>query len=69
MKNIEKRCGSVDEVVDLELNCKVCRTRLYAPVLEARQVVATVLSGGMAWLICPYGHVQYIRQKGKKTQD
>jgi hypothetical protein len=69
MSHTQKRSEVIEEMTDLELNCKNCGTRLYAPVLAARQVVTTVQSGGTAWLICPYGHLQYIRQKRQKTHD
>jgi len=69
MRNTRKLFRGVDEVVDLELNCKNCGTRLYAPVQVARQAVATVQNGGIAVLICPYAHIQSIRQRRRRTHD
>ena len=63
--------GAENELIDLELNCLVCHGRLYAPLSEARQVVATVNSGNTALLLCPYcgqGNVIRLRMQ-TKTND
>ncbi|GCE32076.1 hypothetical protein KDA_75600 [Dictyobacter alpinus] len=53
-KNNPHPPGAEHELIDLELNCFVCHGRLYAPLADARNVVATVNSGGTALLLCPY---------------
>ncbi|MBV9689000.1 MAG: hypothetical protein JO202_04730 [Ktedonobacteraceae bacterium] len=63
IKNSKKNSKGSKDVVDLELKCIVCRTQLYLPVSVAGQVIATVQSGGVAVLLCPYGHVQYLRRE------
>ena len=56
--------GEENELIDLELNCLTCQRRLYAPLAEARQAVATVNSGNTAILLCPYcGQGNVIRRR------
>ncbi len=70
MKHARKPNPGGAELVDLELHCLHCGTRLYAPVAGARQVVASVQNGGIAILICSAcGHAQSISQKRRQTQD
>jgi hypothetical protein len=65
-KNRKKSSNGSQDVVDLERTCIVCRTPLYLPVSVAGQVIATLQSGGVAVLLCPYGHVQYLRQEQQR---
>ena len=70
MEHTWKRKRADNEVIDMELDCTSCGTRLYAPVVTAGYVVAVVQSGGTAFLICgSCGQVQSVRQKQRKTHD
>jgi hypothetical protein len=64
----EKRCSS-DEVVDMELCCVRCGTRLYVPVPQAAAVIASLERTGAAILICVCGQAQIIRRKLQRRND
>ena len=64
----EKRSGT-EEVVDMELQCVRCQTRLYVPVSQARAVIASLERAGAAVLICVCGQAQLIRSKRQKRHD
>lgn len=58
----KKQPGS-DEVVDTELHCVTCGTRLYVSALQADAVIASLERTGKAVLICVCGQAQLIRYK------
>ena len=57
------------EVVDMELHCIACGTRLYVPAPQADAVIASLERTGAAILICMCGQAQLIRWKGRKRND
>ena len=57
---IEKRSGT-EEIVDMELRCVTCGTRLYVPISQADAVVASLERCGAAILVCICGQAQLIR--------
>jgi len=57
------------EVVDMEMHCIACGTRLYVPALQADAVIASLERTGAAILICMCGQAQLIRWKRKKRND
>jgi len=58
--NTEKHSGT-EEVVDMELYCVTCGTRLYVPISQADAVVASLERCGAAILVCSCGQAQLIR--------
>lgn len=64
----EKRSGT-EEVVDMELHCVRCKTRLYVPVSQVNAVIASLERAGAAILICVCGQAQLIRSKHQQTND
>jgi hypothetical protein len=64
----EKRSGP-EEVVDMELQCVRCKTRLYVPVSRVNAVIASLERTGAAILICVCGQAQLIRSKHQKRHD
>ena len=58
--NTEKRSGT-EEVVDMELHCVTCGTRLYVPISQADAVVASLERCDVAILVCICGQAQLIR--------
>ena len=64
----EKR-SSTEEVVDMELQCVRCGTRLYVPVSQVTAVIASLECTGAAILICVCGQAQLIRSKRQKRHD
>ncbi|GHP01099.1 hypothetical protein KSF_111460 [Reticulibacter mediterranei] len=50
-------------LVDMEMNCIVCRRRLYVPDVSIEFVLASLEQTGVAILICPDGHAQLIGRK------
>lgn len=50
----QKRSG-MEEVVDMELHCVRCGTRLYVAISQATAVVASLERCGAAILVCTYG--------------
>jgi len=63
-----KQIGS-DDVVDMELHCVACGTRLYLAVPQAQAVIVSLERTGAAILICVCGQAQLIRQKRHKRHD
>jgi hypothetical protein len=63
-----KQIGS-DDVVDMELHCVACGTRLYVSVLQANAVIASLERTGAAILICVCGQAQLIRSKHQQRND
>jgi hypothetical protein len=59
---IKKRSSS-EEVVDMELHCVACGTRLYIPISQADAVIASLERCGAAILVCICGQAQLIRWK------
>jgi len=59
----------LDDVVDMELHCVACGTRLYVSVLQVEAVIASLERTGAAILICICGQAQLIRSKRQKRQD
>jgi hypothetical protein len=66
--SIDNRLSS-DEVVDMELHCVTCGTRLYVSVLQADAVIASLERTGAAILICVCGQAQIIRRKFQRRDD
>jgi hypothetical protein len=65
--NTQKRSGT-QEVVDMELHCVTCGTRLYIPMSQADAVVASLERCGAAILVCICGQAQLIRCKRQQQQ-
>lgn len=61
----EKRSGT-EEVVDMELHCVRCGTRLYVPISQAEAVVTSLERCGAAILVCICGQAQLIRRKRRQ---
>jgi hypothetical protein len=57
------------EVVDMELHCIACGTRLYVPTPQADAVIASLRRTGATILICMCGQAQLIRWKRQKRND
>jgi len=66
--SIDNRLSS-DEVVDMELHCVTCGTRLYVSVSQADAVIASLERTGAAILICVCGQAQIIRRKFQRRDD
>ncbi len=64
----EKRT-STEEMVDMELHCVKCKTRLYVSVSQANAVIASLERTGAAILICVCGQAQLIWSKRQKRHD
>ena len=64
----EKRL-STEEMVDMELRCVRCQTRLYVSVSQVRAVIASVERTGAAILICVCGQAQLIWSQQKQRND
>ncbi len=64
----KKSVGSED-LVDMELHCVTCGTRLYLAVPQAQAVIASLERTGAAILICVCGQAQLIRRKLHKRHD
>ena len=60
--NSQKHSGT-QEVVDMELHCVRCGTRLYIPMVQADAVLASLERCGAAILVCTCGQAQLIRCK------
>jgi hypothetical protein len=58
-----KQRFDTEEVVDMELQCVRCGTRLYVPLSQASAVLASLARTGAAILICVCGQAQLIRVK------
>lgn len=63
-----KQISSTD-VVDMELHCITCGTRLYVSARQAEAVIASLERSGAAILICICGQAQLIQQKRQKRHD
>ena len=63
-----KQIGS-DDVVDMELHCVACGTRLYLAVPQAQAVIASLERTGAAILICVCGQAQLILQRSRRQHD
>lgn len=66
--SIKKRSIS-DEVVDMELHCVACGTRLYVPVPQAEAVIVSLELTGAAILICVCGQAQFIQRKLQRRNN
>lgn len=60
--NTRKNSGA-DEVVDMELHCVACGTRLYVSISQVTAVVASLERCGAAIFVCICGQAQLIRRK------
>jgi hypothetical protein len=58
-----KQRFDTEEVVDMELQCVRCQTRLYISLSQASAVLASLERTGAAILICVCGQAQLIRVK------
>ena len=61
----QKRSGA-EEMVDMELHCVKCGTRLYVPISQATAVVASLERCGVAILVCTCGQAQLIWWKHRQ---
>jgi len=66
--SIKKRSISED-VVDMELHCVACGTRLYVPVPQADAMIASLERTGAAILVCVCGQAQLIQRKLQRRND
>lgn len=64
-----KQYSDTEEVVDMELHCVRCKTRLYVPLSQASAVIASLERTGVAILICICGQAQLIRSKRQQKHD
>ena len=64
-----KRRAGAEEVVDMEVQCVRCQTRLYVPLSQAGAVVASLERTGAVILICVCGQAQLVRSKCQKRHD
>lgn len=64
-----EKCSGTEEVVDMELQCVRCKTRLYVPVSQVTAVIASLERTGAAILICVCGQAQLIRSKCQQRHD
>ena len=64
-----KKQTNSDDVVDMELRCVTCGTRLYVSVTQADAVIASLERTGAAILICVCGQAQIIRRKLQRRND
>ncbi len=64
----DKRASS-NEVIDMELHCVTCGTRLYVSAPQADAVIASIERTGAAILICVCGQAQIIRRKHQRRND
>ena len=60
--NTQKPSG-MEEVVDMELHCVRCGTRLSIPMSQADAVLASLERCGAAILVCICGQAQLVRWK------
>jgi hypothetical protein len=58
--------SSAEEMVDMELHCVRCGTRLYVPISRATAVVASLERCGAAILVCTCGQMQLIWWKRRQ---
>ncbi len=61
----QKRSGA-EEMVDMELHCVRCGTRLYVAISQATAVVASLERCGAAILVCTCGQAQLIWWKRRQ---
>ena len=64
-----KKQANSDDVVDMELHCVMCGTRLYVSVPQTDAVIASLERTGAAILICVCGQAQIIRRKLQRRND
>lgn len=55
MDNPPPRRDDEEEIIDMEISCVECGQKLYLPLAQARQVQASINTGGSALLICVCG--------------
>lgn len=58
-----QKYSGMDEMVDMELHCVACGTRLYVSISQVTAVVASLERCGAAILVCICGQAQLIRRK------
>ena len=63
----QKRSGT-QEVVDMELHCVRCGTRLYIPMAQVDAVLTSLERCGAAILMCICGQAQLIRWKHQQQR-
>lgn len=68
MSTRKPQIGPTD-VVDMELHCVACRTRLYVPALQAEAVITSLKRTGAVILICICGQAQLIQSKRQRRHD
>ena len=61
--------SNTEEVVDMELHCVKCKTRLYVPRSQASAVISSLERIGAVILICVCGQAQLIQSKIRKRHD
>lgn len=58
-----QKYSGAGEVVDMELHCVRCGTRLYISISQAPAIIGSLERCGAAILICICGQAQLIRRK------
>jgi|GraSoiStandDraft_49_1057285.scaffolds.fasta_scaffold740716_1 hypothetical protein len=56
-------------VVDIEVDCVICRTRLYVPEASIDAVLTSLEQTGAAILICTCGQAQIVRWKAPRSRS
>lgn len=64
----EKR-SSDEEVVDMEAQCAQCHARLYVPISQINEVLASLERTGAVILICVCGQAQLVQSRGWMKYD
>lgn len=69
--NTKKResVNELADVVDMELHCLTCGTRLYVSVPQARAVIESLERTGAAILLCMCGQAQLIQRRPKSRNN
>lgn len=65
---MDRQPPNPNEIIDMELNCEACGSRLFLPLAKALEVQNTVEKGGQALLVCICGAGNVI-WKRRKTND
>jgi hypothetical protein len=56
-------------VVDMEMDCVICRARLYVPEASIDAVLTSLEQTGAAILICRCGQAQIVRWKARRSRS
>lgn len=64
-----KKPSVSSDVVDMEMDCVTCGTRLYVPDAAMNAVLASFKRTGAAILVCVCGQAQIVRWSGWHQQN